>query len=155
MKLYLVQHGEAVDKDVDPERPLSEQGREDVSAVAGRLADDGVRVERLWHSGKARAEQTAGLLAKAVCRGCRPEAITGIKPNDDATAFAQDADVWDQDTLVVGHLPFMGRLVAHLLVGDTTVPLVAFRPGTVACLERDGDGNWLLQWLLRPGLAGR
>jgi hypothetical protein len=34
------------------------------------------------------------------------------------------------------------------------VPLVAFRPGTVACLERDGDGNWLLQWLLRPGLAG-
>ena len=75
-----------------------------------------------------------------------PEAITGIKPNDDVTAFAQDADVWDQDTLVVGHLPFMGRLVAHLLV--------TFRPGTVACLERDGDGNWLLQWLLRPGLAG-
>jgi phosphohistidine phosphatase len=154
MKLYLVQHGEAVDKDVDPERPLSEQGREDVTAVAGRLADAGVRVDRLWHSGKARAEQTAGLLAKAVCRGCRPEAITGIMPNDDVTAFAQDADVWDQDTLVVGHLPFVGRLVAHLLVGDATVPLVAFRPGTVACLERDGDGKWLLHWLLRPGLAG-
>jgi phosphohistidine phosphatase len=33
--------------------------------------------------------------------------------------------------------------------------LVAFRPGTVACLERDDDGKWLLQWLLRPGLAGR
>jgi phosphohistidine phosphatase len=154
MKLYLVQHGEAVDKAVDPERPLSEQGREDVSAVAGRLANAGVQVERLWHSGKTRAEQTAGLLAKAVCRGCRPEAITGIMPNDDVTAFAQDADVWDQDTLVVGHLPFVGRLVAHLLVGDATVPLVAFRPGTVACLERDGDGKWLLQWLLRPGMAG-
>jgi phosphohistidine phosphatase len=155
MKLYLVQHGEAVDKDVDPERPLSEQGREDVSAVAGRLANAGVQVERLWHSGKTRAEQTAGLLAKAVCRGGRPEAITGIKPNDDVTAFAQDADVWDQDTLLVGHLPFMGRLVAHLLVGDATVPLVAFRPGTVACLERDGEGHWLLHWMLPPGLAGR
>jgi phosphohistidine phosphatase len=155
MKLYLVQHGEAVDKAVDPERPLSEQGREDVSAVAGRLANAGVQVERLWHSGKTRAEQTAGLLAKAVCRGGRPEAITGIKPNDDVTAFAQDADVWDQDTLLVGHLPFMGRLVAHLLVGDATVPLVAFRPGTAACLERDGEGHWLLHWMLPPGLAGR
>ena len=27
------------------------------------------------------------------------EAISGISPNDDVTAFAQDADVWDQDTM--------------------------------------------------------
>ena len=28
MRIYLTQHGEAVPKDVDPDRPLSEQGRE-------------------------------------------------------------------------------------------------------------------------------
>ena len=153
MKLYLVQHGEAVDKAIDPERPLSEQGREDVSVMAKRLGDTGLGVERVWHSGKRRADETATSLAKAVCKGHRAEAITGIRPNDDVAAFAQDADVWDQDTLVVGHLPFMGRLVSHLVCGDADMPLVAFRPGSVACLERTGDGNWLLQWMLRPGLA--
>ena len=152
MRLYLVQHGEAVDKGIDPERPLSGQGREDVSAMAGRLADAGIRVERVWHSGKLRADETAAALAKAVSQGRRPEAITGIRPNDDVAAFAQDADVWDQDTLVVGHLPFMGRLVAYLVTGDAEVPLVAYRPGSVVCLERDGGGDWLLQWMLRPGL---
>lgn len=151
MRLYLVQHGEAVDKGIDPERPLSGQGREDVSAMAGRLADAGIRVERVWHSGKLRAHETATALAKAVSQGRRPEAITGIRPNDDVAVFAQDADVWDQDTLVVGHLPFMGRLVAYLVTGDAEVPLVAYRPGSVVCLERDG-GDWLLQWMLRPGL---
>ena len=152
MKLYLVQHGEAVDKGVDPQRPLSEQGQADVAAVAARLAGADIRVERVWHSGKLRAEQTAAGLAKAVCRGCRPVAISGISPNDDVAAFAQDADVWDQDTMVVGHLPFMGRLVAHLVAGTADAPLVVFRPGTVVCLERDGDGGWLLQWMLRPEL---
>ena len=34
MKLYLVQHGEAVSKQDDPERPLSEQGLQDVQAMA-------------------------------------------------------------------------------------------------------------------------
>lgn len=153
MRLYLVQHGQAVDKTVDPERPLSEQGREDVATMAGRLSDAGVRVERVWHSGKRRAAETAGLLARAVFGKDAAEAISGISPNDDVTAFAQDADVWDQDTMVVGHLPFMGRLVAHLVTGNAEASLVVFRPGAVACLERDSDGDWLLLWLLRPGLT--
>ena len=153
MRLYLVQHGEAVDKTVDPERPLSEQGREDVAAMAGRLSDAGVHVERVWHSGKLRAAEAAGLLAKTVIKGGGTEAISGISPNDDVAAFAQDADVWGQDTLVVGHLPFMGQLVSHLVTGNAEMPLVAFRPGSVVCLERGVDGGWLLLWMLRPGLT--
>jgi hypothetical protein len=34
MRVYLVQHGEAVAKDVDAERPLTEKGAEDVKKVA-------------------------------------------------------------------------------------------------------------------------
>ena len=34
MRLYLTQHGLAVPKDVDTDRPLSEQGREDVRHLA-------------------------------------------------------------------------------------------------------------------------
>src|SRR5688572_29245639 len=37
MRLYLVQHGEAVPEQVDPQRPLSEAGRRDVQAMARLL----------------------------------------------------------------------------------------------------------------------
>jgi phosphohistidine phosphatase len=30
MKLYLMQHGQAMAKEQDPERPLTQQGRQDV-----------------------------------------------------------------------------------------------------------------------------
>ncbi len=34
MELYLVQHGEAKSKAEDPQRPLTQRGREDVARVA-------------------------------------------------------------------------------------------------------------------------
>ena len=37
MRLYLVQHGEALSADDDPARPLSEAGRRDVAALVGGL----------------------------------------------------------------------------------------------------------------------
>ena len=37
MRIYLTQHGLAVPKDVDPDRPLNEQGREDVRRLAELL----------------------------------------------------------------------------------------------------------------------
>src|SRR5688500_9788627 len=63
MRLYLVQHGEAVPEQVDPQRPLSEAGRRDVQAMARLLAGAGIRPTRIVHSGKRRAQETAELLA--------------------------------------------------------------------------------------------
>ena len=154
MKLYLVQHGQAVSKEEDPERPLSEQGREDVRRVAIRLGEAGVRVVRVWHSGKLRAAETAGILAGKVCSGKRVEMIKGIQPNDAVDEFASDADVWSEDTLVVGHLPFMSRLVALLVAGDSEQELVHYSPGSIVCLERDNSDRWVISWMLSPGLLG-
>ena len=66
MKLYLAQHGEACTKDIDPERPLTDQGREDIERLAEFLARAGIEVARVIDSGKLRAAQTADLLAAAV-----------------------------------------------------------------------------------------
>lgn len=155
MKLYLVQHGEALGKDVDPERPLSDQGARDVAALAAFLKGAGIRVERVWHSGKLRAEQTAQTLATAVLPGGVPEKISGINPKDPVEEFVTDADVWQQDTLVAGHLPFMARLVSLLVAGDPERGLVRYAPGSVVCLERDAADAWSLQWMMRPDvLAG-
>jgi len=150
MKLYLVQHGEALSSDEDPERPLSPQGQQDVQAMADMLDVAGIRVARVWHSGKLRAGQTAAIIARRVCPRCRTEVIEGIKPKDSTAEFSQDADVWEEDTLVVGHLPFMSRLVSRLVIGDPGRELVSYYPGSVVCLERSGTHRWSVLWMLRP-----
>ena len=152
MKLYLAQHGNAVSKEEDPDRPLSDQGKEDVRSMASRLGDAGIQVTRVWHSAKLRAEQTAEILAKRILSGRKIECIKGLGPNDPVAEFASDADVWDEEMLVVGHLPFMSRLVSLLMVGDAEHELVHFSPGSVVCLERDTADRWYIAWLLRPEL---
>ena len=60
MRVYLVQHGLAKEKSEDAERPLSDQGREDVARVAGFLSlFEKPQPEKIIHSGKLRAAQTA------------------------------------------------------------------------------------------------
>jgi phosphohistidine phosphatase len=152
MRLFLVQHGEALAKEVDPERPLSEQGRSDVARIADFLKRAGIRVARVAHSGKTRAEQTAELLAAAVAPGSDTESRSGIDPMDPIEAVAEEAATWSQDAMLVGHLPFMGRLASRLLSQGARADAVAFRPGSVACLERGAEGNWTLAWMIRPEL---
>jgi phosphohistidine phosphatase len=155
MRLYLVQHGAALAREVDPARPLSEPGREDAQAMAGMLKDAGIRVERVWHSGKTRAEQTAQLLAKAVLPRGKIEQVGGLAPRDDVAGFVSDADVWEQDTLVVGHLPFLSRLVAWLVAGNPEREIVGFVPGGMVCLERLEVDHWIVLWMLRPDMLPR
>ena len=153
MKIYLVQHGEAVASDVDPERPLTEQGRVDVQHIASLLERVGIKAERMIHSGKLRARQTAEILAAAVAPGSALETSDQIKPNDDPAAFELPKQPGDRDAIVVGHLPFMAKLVAHLVTGSDTVVLVAYRPGSVVCLEKIDDTGWQINWMLRPELV--
>jgi phosphohistidine phosphatase len=155
MRLYLVQHGTALTSEVDPARPLSESGRQDVQAMANFLKGAGIRVERVWHSGKPRAEQTALFLAKAVLPRGKIERVGGLAPNDDVAGFVSDADVWEQDILVTGHLPFLSRLVARLVTGDPEHQVVEFLPGSVACLERCDIDRWMLLWMISPDLLVR
>jgi len=153
MKLYLVQHAEALPKDVDPARPLSQRGRADAQQVADLLARAGLRVARVLHSGKKRAQQTAELLAVGALPGGKPEPTSGLNPNDPTDELAARASQWDDDTMVVGHLPYMARLASCLLTGDETSCLVAFTPGTVLCLEQAERGRWCLAWMIRPELS--
>ena len=82
----------------------------------------------------------------------RPQAVPGIAPNDDVGVFADGIAGWTQDTLVVGHLPFMARLAALLLTGDAEGEPLCYRPGTVVCLERRATSGWCLSWMLGPEL---
>ncbi len=155
MKLYLVQHAEAVPAEDNPDRPLSDKGRSDVRRVASFLARS-VHVGRIVHSPKMRARDTAVLLAQVLGPGgVVEEAASGLAPNDATDALAGAIAGWSEDAMVVGHLPFMDRLASRLVAGSEEANVAAFQPGTVACLERaDDGGGWALAWMVRPELLG-
>lgn len=150
-----MQHGRAVDKSVDPERPLSGQGEEDVNCVARMLVGAGTTPDKIFHSGKARSRQTAEIFGKAFKLKSGAGEISGIAPLDSVSDFAVRIPGFAENTMVCGHQPFMGRLVSHLLAGNEDMPLVEFSPGSVACLEPGSGGSWVLCWLLRPELCAK
>lgn len=152
MQLYLVQHGDAVSEEVDRQRPLSDKGERDVARVASALGHAKIGVSRIFHSGKTRAEQTAKLLAGAMSPVPEPQLIAGIGPNDPTDAFLQQIKDWTEDTMVVGHLPFLSKLVSRLVTGSDEPALVAYRPGSVVCLGCGEDHKWSICWMLRPDL---
>jgi phosphohistidine phosphatase len=152
MRIYLTQHGLAVPKDVDPNRPLSKQGRVDVRRLADFLNKAGVQVGRVLHSGKTRDEQTAAILAEALLPVGQPREHAGLGPKDPLEKLSPEIAFWSVDTLIVGHLPYLGRLASLLLASQPDRPLLAFQPGTMACLEKNPEDHWVLVWMVRPEL---
>lgn len=152
MKLYLVQHANALSKEQDPQRPLSEKGTKDVSKVAEFLKGLDISIEVLWHSGKARAAQTARILGDALGKGHGLE-HEGLAPNDDVQKIARQISSDGTDIMIVGHLPFLSKLTSLLLVGDESADIVKFNQAGVVCLQSD-DAKWSLSWIVTPQLLG-
>jgi phosphohistidine phosphatase len=155
MKLYLVQHGEAVPEAADPERPLSAKGREEVAAVAGWLRARGVRTGAIWHSTKLRARETADIFAEALLAGKRPQERDGLAPSDHPEALLDELSAPEGDLMIVSHLPFLGKLASLLITGrDAYIPIF-FHQGGVVCLDREGMGPYGVEWAITPALVGR
>ncbi len=152
MKLYLVQHGEACTKEIDPERPLTDKGQADIERMAAFLEQASIKVERVIHSGKRRAEQTAERLAMVIAPNVEIEISGIINPNDNPKAFDWQSESWDKDALIIGHLPFIAKLVSHLVIDNEDISITAFQPGSIVCLENINDGQWQINWMIRPEL---
>jgi len=145
-----VQHGLALSKEEDPERPLSEKGKAETRKVAAFLGSKGIKVSRLWHSKKLRAVQTARIIAGAV----KCEDVTereDLSPNDPVEKFGQEIIVAGSDVMIVGHLPFLQKLASLLLTGSSDKEVVSFRFSGVVCLEY--EQIWKLAWFVLPDLC--
>ncbi len=153
MALFLAQHGKSQPKDLDPEQGLSAAGILDVEQVATTGREQGLRVARIIHSGKKRARQTAEIFAKALEPAGGVQEQEGLKPLDDPAAFAATLTDTD-DLLVVGHLPFMEKLVAYLVTGSMEPLVLKCINGGIVCLDRDPAGDhWLIKWTIVPRLV--
>lgn len=151
---YVCQHGDALAKEVDPDRPLSERGTADVCNVASMLSGS-VAIGGVIHSGKTRARQTAELLHERLAPDVSIGEAPGIGPNDPVEDFAAKLASHAGNVLMVGHMPFVSRLASHLLCGPAAGAdrsVLAFRPGAVAALEAEDD-EWRLAWMVTPALC--
>jgi len=150
MYLYLIQHAEAAGKEEDPRRGLNAAGRAAAKKAAAFFKRQHPEIHVIWHSGKARAEQTAGILAEALGMGQRVMVHTGLAPNDDIRAVKETLEKSGQNNIaIVGHLPYLGRLAAALLAGGGESGPVRFRPGGIVCLARE-ESRWEVAWAVIP-----
>jgi len=151
MRVYLVQHGLAIDKSEDEARPLSAQGREDVTRSAGVLSlFEKPRPAIIAHSGKLRASQTAEMFAEA-WGGLHVEQALDLGPDADPSVWSAHLASMHEDVMLVGHLPHIQRLAGLLISGDPEREAVHFRNGGVVCLERRETG-WSVLWQINPTL---
>lgn len=151
MFLYLVRHGEAKSKDRDPAQGLTEQGEKDVRKVADFMGRAGVTVDRIYHSGKTRALQTAGIIAESVKSLHGVEETDGLAPLEDPAVWAERLSRASEDVMLVGHLPYMAKLITLLLCGRGG-EVAEFQAGSACCLRRSDAGLWSLVWMIAPEL---
>ena len=152
MAIYFSQHGKSASKQVDPQRGLTREGAAEVIRVAQLLADAGVAVDVIWHSGKARASQTAELFADSLSPKQGVKSRSGIDPLDDVETLANELAT-DRDEMYVGHLPFMERIVSYLITGDANNRVVVFQNGGVVRLDWDAEVHrWVIRWTQFPNL---
>ena len=54
--------------------------------------------------------------------------------------------------MLVGHLPYMDKLLSYLIYGTETKILVEFQASGMVCLTRDEEGLWTLRWMVVPDM---
>jgi len=153
MAIYLVQHAECLSKDQDPEKGLSDPGTANATRIAGVAAGYNVPVNRILHSGKKRARQTAEIFSSFLAPAEGLAAVPGIKPLDEVASFGDQLDN-TANTMVVGHLPFMEKLTAYLITGSPDKPVFMFQNAGIVCLDSHPDtGDWVIRWALMPNIG--
>jgi len=151
MKLYLARHGINNDVGMDPDKNLSEEGRNGVTKMAGFLKNAEVFVDDIYHSGKPRTMQTSEILASAILLSGKIKAHDFLDPDSPIQKMVDEVETRNSDLMLVGHLPYMGKLASFLLSGLEENDLVVFEPGCVLCLERFNQ-KWQARWMVVPDL---
>jgi phosphohistidine phosphatase len=154
MELFLVRHGHATTKSQDPARPLTDVGADVVRQMATIAARSGVMVDEIRHSGKLRAQQTADILGEALDPSQGVNAVAGLEPEGDVEAMAEMVREEEHRLMLVGHLPFLGRLVGLLVAGNADVPVVRFGTASIVRLIYE-RGSWSVDWALKPDVASQ
>ena len=147
-----MQHGEALAKDVDPERGLSAEGQDHVRVAARALSNLGTSITGICSSPKKRAIQTAQAVAEAFLLPDSAlrvmEVLEPLVPPEEAVEALKPLGL-EGALLLAGHLPSLAEICAYIMDCQSKI---AFRMSGVGCLrvEQWGRGGGTLLWYLAP-----
>ncbi|GEM82963.1 phosphohistidine phosphatase [Meiothermus hypogaeus NBRC 106114] len=133
VQLYLIRHAIALDAapgQPDEARPLSQDGIQKFIGVVRGLKRLGVRLDRLYHSPRLRAVQTAELLVPLLEGETEVTPYLAAEPGPELLKTLQGNSV-----ALVGHEPWISDLCAWLLHGRRGGAAFPFKKGGVAHLE--------------------
>lgn len=152
MPIYLVQHGKSLSKEEDSEQGLSEQGVKDTKRIAEVAAHYKIKVDKIVHSTKKRARQTAEIFNSVLLPSQGIQEVPGIKPMDDAARFAETIDD-NKNLMIISHLPFLSTLVSLLILGKAAPAVFTFQNSGIVCLGKAPNLNsWIINWTLMPDI---
>ena len=153
MALYVVQHGRNLTKTEDPEKGLSVDGKLDTERIAGVANGYRVKVSRIVHSGKKRARETAEIMASVLSPTNGLETLKGMNPLDDVRTFAASLEL-DMNIMLVGHLPFLERLIGLLVCGDPDRTVFKLQNSGILCIDHVPEvKNPVIRWALMPSIG--
>jgi phosphohistidine phosphatase len=152
MIIYLLRHGDAVDEArfEDSERPLSDFGQRQSSAVGRYLAGLKSGIQKIYCSPLLRARQTGEVVQQEV--GQAPIQTTELLlSSGDPREIIRELQKYPvQSVLLVGHEPHLSRTISLLLWGDIR-SRVEMKKCSLACLSTPDpleEGRGVLQWLV-------
>jgi phosphohistidine phosphatase len=163
MEIYLLRHGDAVDRLTggyarDEERPLTEAGREEAQAAGEALVRLGEAIDLVLTSPLVRAAQTAEIAAKIVRPARGPERCAALAPGGEPEEIiCAFVAAGARGALLVGHMPDLGELAGWLVWGQPEATL-ALRTGGLCRIttpRHPTPGSGDLRWLLPPKLLRR
>lgn len=152
MEIYLVRHGAAYEKEEDSERHLNNDGVDQCHLTGRALKRLGIQFDLIISSPKARARQTAEIIAEEV--GYSREEIK-MTETLVPTAFPKDTISYLNEfvgikrLMLAGHLPLLGHLASELLINTSQISFY-FEPGSVCHINTEqphtfaGDFCWFL-----------
>lgn len=149
MKLYLMRHGEALSPQIDPERGLTDNGKIKVQLIATHLKNLDISFQHVFYSKKKRARETAEIMMNTLALKAKMSLHQHIAPEDDPSFIFSEIVMWDEDTLITSHLPFVPNLITLLTEKDAYLTKITFETATVVCLEKT-QNTWSIIWSTAP-----
>ena len=160
MNLYLLRHGIAAEPGVagyepDSERSLTTKGENRLREAARAMKALDFTFDLILSSPFLRAKQTAEIVAKSLKLRKKLSLCDDLVPSGDPRLLIQQLNQFrpePRNVLLVGHEPYLGRLVALLSAGNTSLD-IDFKKGGLCKLEAEfllyGRCAKLV-WLLTP-----
>jgi|SRR5829696_7554434 len=152
-----MRHAHALDGDDDAARPLSPRGREQSEAIAGFLADAGVKLQGAFSSPLVRAHQTAEIVLRkmGVAGDVKLQIAKALLNETSETQWNRWLHALpEQDhVLLVGHAPVLAARVRALV---TIAHPEAFEmpKGAIACVDTGDRHSGRLKYYVTPKSLG-